>query len=173
MMKIVLITHWYFSHCWAVLTQHQDLFCFSVFPTSKQTGSAQEVERRHNWDSWTQMKKGYYIPYNLMLSDKKWEGKLDRVAFAQGVAGHLLAGGEQLRGFVSLLFLVDWLVYLGLFLDFCFFGWLVHWLVGFYPIKLSLSQFTWFFTFPLPVLSPISFQGSEWAAVRCLAACWG
>lgn len=34
-MKTVLVTHQFFSYCWAKLTQHQGLFCFSHCPISE------------------------------------------------------------------------------------------------------------------------------------------
>ena len=60
--KTVLITHQCLSYCWALLAQHQGLFCSSPHPTSKQAGGAQEVGRRHSRDSWPQLTQGISHP---------------------------------------------------------------------------------------------------------------
>ena len=46
-LKTVLIIQRCFSHCWAVLTQSQGLFCFSPHPTSEWAEGAQEAGRGH------------------------------------------------------------------------------------------------------------------------------
>lgn len=42
--KTVLVTHRCSSYCWAVLAQHQGLFCFSNCPASKQADRTQPEE---------------------------------------------------------------------------------------------------------------------------------
>jgi len=57
-LKTVLITQRCFSYRSAMLTQSQDLFCFSHCPANKWVRGAQEVGRGHSWDSWLQIIKG-------------------------------------------------------------------------------------------------------------------
>jgi len=64
--KTVLVTQGCFSYCWAVLTEHQGLFCFSSHPTSEEAGGAPEIERRHSWDSWPPTDQRD-IPYHTAL----------------------------------------------------------------------------------------------------------
>ena len=54
-MRIMLVTRWCFSCCWAVLTLTQGLFSFSHSPASEEAGGAPEAGRAHNQDSWPQL----------------------------------------------------------------------------------------------------------------------
>lgn len=63
--KTVSITHQYFSYCWTVLAQQQDLLCFPLyFPTPCQASrlkGRQKIVRSHWQDSWPKLTKGILL----------------------------------------------------------------------------------------------------------------
>jgi len=76
-MRVMLITHWCFSCCWAVLTLSQGVFSFSYWPASKEAGWAPEAGRGHSRDSWPQLIKG--TPHTTWCHIKHInQGKLTR-----------------------------------------------------------------------------------------------
>ena len=56
----MLITHWCFSCCWAVLTLSQGFFSFSYYSASEEAGWTQQARRGHSQDSWPQLAKGIF-----------------------------------------------------------------------------------------------------------------
>jgi len=81
-LKTVLISQGWFSHCWAVLTESQGLFCFSPHPTSKEVGGVQEVGRGCNWNSWPPLTKGTLHTIQCHAQHIKWGEE-------EGREGHL------------------------------------------------------------------------------------
>jgi len=72
MMKIVAITHYYFSCCREVLTESQGLFCSLCCPASQELGMYSEMggnTARTDDPDWP---NGCPIPYGVMLSNKSW-----------------------------------------------------------------------------------------------------
>jgi len=73
--KTALLTHWWFSSCWAVLAQHKDFLCFSyqeetgvlVLGNSLRGNIARTADS--NWP------KGYSLPYNIVISNETGERK--------------------------------------------------------------------------------------------------
>lgn len=64
-MRIMSVTHWYCSCCWAVLTASQGPFSFS--PHQQGGWGTQEAGRGHSQDNWPQ---GYSRPHEIMLRIK-------------------------------------------------------------------------------------------------------
>lgn len=56
--KRVSRAHWCFSYSWAVLIQHQGLFCSSACPSHKWARGVAEAGRGHRQDIWLQLTKG-------------------------------------------------------------------------------------------------------------------
>lgn len=72
-LKTVLITQGYLSYHRAVLMQHQGLLYSAHRPRSMCAGSAQNVGRGHNHDSWPNWSKEYSILYDTILTSESWE----------------------------------------------------------------------------------------------------
>lgn len=178
----MLITHWWCSCYWAVLTGSQGLSSISYCPASRSLG-VEEV--RAGWGGIGREGEGRatqlgqliptdqkYIPYHMIsLSADELEGKL--------------SVGLILRKWLG----VGQLVVSNFFFHFChffcccfFFIYQSFWYFPFYYnhyhyfvsiIKLLLTETTSFLTFTLPVFFPTPPGGSEWAALCILVASWG
>ena len=158
-MRIILITHWCFRCCWAVLTQSEGLFCFSPHPTSEQSGDAQEAGRGHSQDSWPQLTRGIFHTIWCHAHRRKNRGSW-------------LGDGDCCSG-MGWASISRWWTNCTVHCLFCVFYYYYCFLFLCCPIKLSLSQ-------PmssnfLPVLILILLVGgrSEQAAAWSSIASWG
>ena len=57
----------------SLLTQCQDIFCFSRFPASQLAGGAQIVGRGHSQDSWSQLTKWMFHARWCCAQEQKLE----------------------------------------------------------------------------------------------------
>ena len=76
-MRIMLISHWYFSCCWAVLTLGQGLFGFSYYPASEEAGDAHAAGKEHSQDNWPKLAKGIFYTMSRHAEQENW-GELAR-----------------------------------------------------------------------------------------------
>ena len=112
-MKRTLIMQGCFSYWWAVLTQSQGLFCFSLHATREEAGGAQEAWRGHSHDSWPRLTQGifhavWHHAQHIKLREEEGRGTNGAMAFAfpcnpymqwspasLEMAEHLPADGQQ------------------------------------------------------------------------------
>lgn len=140
--RIVLIIEGCFCYCWVELTQGEDLFCYSLHPTSGWAGGAQEG----GGDPAAQRD----IPHHMTpCSAYKAGGKLARGCCLR--TGWVLATNCSVHS---------------LFCIFFHHYYYYYFLLLFCRIRLSLSQSTSFIFF-FPIVIPI-LQRAVW----CLAVCW-
>lgn len=152
MRKTVLVTHWYFSCFWAVLTLSQRFSSFPCCPASKETGDAQGDGKGQKQDNWLKPAKvmSHPIPY-CSCWIKNWESCLRAQPLLKDWLSILSVAGEQLH--LHHLFCVCLLLLLFFLLLNC---------------PYVKSQVLLFF----PMLSPTPLQGSEHIGVWGWAACW-
>ena len=81
-LQTVLMIQGCFSYCWAVLTQHQGLFCFSPHSPASRLGVHKKLWGDTAGTADPNWPKGYSIPYDfIMLSNKSWAKKKEAMVF--------------------------------------------------------------------------------------------
>lgn len=179
----MLITHWWCSCCWAVLTGSQGLSSISYCPASRSLG-VEEV--REGWGGIGREGEGRatqlgqliptdqkYIPYHMTsLSADELEGKLSvGLILRKWLGVGQLVVSNFFFSFLSLFFLFGFFF---IYQSFWYFPFYYNHYLYFVPIiKLLLTETTSFLTFTLPVFFPTPPGGSEWAALCVLVASWG
>lgn len=114
--KTMPVTHRCSGYCWAVVAQCLGCLCFPRCLPQQAVWWWEGAGRRHSWDRWPKLSKGYSISYNIMVSGKGWRGALAKVAIACRLAGHQSAAGRWCVIMFTSLFLKDLLLiclYLG------------------------------------------------------------
>lgn len=123
-MRIMLVTHWYFGCCWAVLTLNPGIFSFP------RSGSEQVHKKLGGSTARTgdpNLPKGCSMPWSIMVSVHTGEVGQELLIACQGWAGHWSEHDEQLYwvsplfcGFNSSLFLSPFPLLLIIDIWFCF-----------------------------------------------------
>ena len=145
-----VLTQGCFCCSWAVLTQHQGLFCFSCCPASEQAGVHKKLGGDTASTGDPSQPGGYSAPYDVVLSNKSWgrkrKGGLSELwhLFSQvtmTLDGTLLCW-RRLNTSLPISS-SEWIPY---------FASLAHAAFA-TPLQVHLSQFTTFLTFTLLILS--------------------
>lgn len=167
-LETVLIIQQCFSYSWAMLAQHQGLFCFSHCHTNKWDRGAGEPEREHRQDSWPKLTQEisqtiWHHSQHIKLWKKEgnvWSGGIYVLKVTVMHDGALMSW-TQLILCLSM-GSSEWILFLALF------GCIAFAL----PLKMSLSQTGVFSLSPFSFCTPHDLGSSEQAALWGWVASW-